>query len=104
MFKFLLNRPGFCSLEHNLPDNLFASPKAAGDYATPFSIDTDETEKVAIASVPSSANNNLISSSLLPATSTLDIASLKSCYFHVPRYFLSLTYMLLIVWSVTLFA
>ncbi|KAM7472558.1 hypothetical protein LguiA_010741 [Lonicera macranthoides] len=74
------------SLEHNLPDNLFASPKAAGDYATPFSIDTDITEKAAIASVPSSANNNLISPSLLPATSTLDMASLKSCYFHVPRF------------------
>ncbi|KAL2461191.1 RNA-binding (RRM/RBD/RNP motif) family protein [Abeliophyllum distichum] len=33
------------SLEHNLPDSPFASPKAAGDYTTAFSKDTEEADK-----------------------------------------------------------
>ncbi|CAL5330672.1 unnamed protein product [Camellia sinensis] len=69
------------SLEHNLPDSPFASPKAAVDYLTAFSSTAGEAEKNA-AVLAASANNNLITSSLLPATSTLDMASLKSCYFQ----------------------
>lgn len=75
------------SLEHNLPDSPFASPKAAGDYTTAFSDTAGEVAgKMNAAVLPESANNNLISSSLLPATSTLDMAPFKSCYFQVPRY------------------
>lgn len=71
------------SLEHNLPDNLFASPKASGEYRTVFSNDDNTT----ISSTPFSTNNsNLITSPLLPASSTLDLASLKSCYFQFPRF------------------
>lgn len=71
------------SLEHNLPDNLFASPKASGEYRTIFSID----DNTPVSSAPFSTNNsNLITSPLLPASSTLDLASLKSCYFQFPRF------------------
>ncbi|KAJ9558219.1 hypothetical protein OSB04_012833 [Centaurea solstitialis] len=79
------------SLEHNLPDNLFASPKASGEYRTMFSTDDHDeiTDKNSpVSSAPFSSNNgNLMTSPLLPATSTLDLASLKSCYFQFPRYF-----------------
>ncbi|KAL0413659.1 UNVERIFIED_CONTAM: Zinc finger CCCH domain-containing protein 53 [Sesamum radiatum] len=65
-------------LEHNLPDSPFASPKAAGDYATAFSNNNLETEK--------GTNNNLITStSLFSATPSLDMAPFKSCYFQAPR-------------------
>ncbi|KAI3739239.1 hypothetical protein L2E82_29638 [Cichorium intybus] len=75
------------SLEHNLPDNLFASPKASGDYRTVFSNDNEISDKnIPVTSLPEkfSGNGNLITSPLLPATSTLDLASLKSCYFQFP--------------------
>ncbi|CAI9764997.1 unnamed protein product [Fraxinus pennsylvanica] len=71
------------SLEHNLPDSPFASPKAAGDYTTAFSKETGKSDKI---SVSSPANNNLISPSLFPASSSLDMAPFKSCYFQVPRF------------------
>lgn len=77
------------SLEHNLPDNLFASPKASGDYRTVFSNDDEISGKniPAVSSTPEKfSGNNLITSPLLPATSTLDLASLKSCYFQFPRF------------------
>lgn len=71
------------SLEHNLPDNLFASPKASAEYRTVFSND----DNAPVSSAPfSSTNSNLITSPLLPASSTLDMASLKSCYFQFPRF------------------
>ncbi|WOH04405.1 hypothetical protein DCAR_0623814 [Daucus carota subsp. sativus] len=76
------------SLEHNLPDNLFSSPKAAREYMSAFSADTttlEENGNEAVVSAPV-PTNNLMASSLLPATSTLDMASLKSCYFQVPRF------------------
>lgn len=61
-------------LEHNLPDNPFASPtKSAGDA---FSIFSDA----------SSINHNLSTSSLLPVTSNLDMASFRSCLFQMPRF------------------
>ncbi|XP_076939510.1 zinc finger CCCH domain-containing protein 53-like [Bidens hawaiensis] len=71
------------SLEHNLPDNLFASPKASGNYQTVFS--NDDITPVSSAPI-STSNSNLMTSPLLPATSTLDLASLKSCYFQFPRF------------------
>nr|GEX08134.1 zinc finger CCCH domain-containing protein 53-like [Tanacetum cinerariifolium] len=71
------------SLEHNLPDNLFASPKASEEYRTVFS--NDDNAPVSFAPL-SSTNSNLITSPLLPAASTLDMASLKSCYFQFPRF------------------
>lgn len=75
------------SLEHNLPDSPFASPtKAAGDYVSTFSNPSGEAEKNAATISASSSANNLITSSLLPATSTLDMASFKSCYFQMPRF------------------
>lgn len=77
------------SMERSLPENLFASPKAADGHITTFSIDTTEPaiEKIGtVDSSPSSANNNLITSSVLPASSTLDMASLNSCYFQAPRF------------------
>lgn len=79
---------GYSLLEHNLPDSPFASPKATGDYSTAFS-DTAAGEAVGKSVVVplEPANNHLITSSLLPATSTLDMAPFKSCYFQVPRYF-----------------
>ncbi|KAF5822318.1 putative transcription factor C3H family [Helianthus annuus] len=71
------------SLEHNLPDNLFASPKASGNYQTVFSND----DNTPVSSAPlSTSNSNLMTSPLLPASSTLDLASLKSCYFQFPRF------------------
>ncbi|KAK6928810.1 RNA recognition motif domain [Dillenia turbinata] len=77
------------SLEHNLPDSPFASPtkSAGGEYMSAFSNGSGEAEKSTVVSAAvSSANNNLITSSLLPATSALDIASFKSCYFQMPRF------------------
>ncbi|KAK3013686.1 hypothetical protein RJ639_008672, partial [Escallonia herrerae] len=40
------------SLEHNLPDSLFASPRAANNYKTAFSDDSDETEKNSMVGPP----------------------------------------------------
>ncbi|KAL8028612.1 hypothetical protein ABFX02_14G172700 [Erythranthe guttata] len=62
------------SLEHNLPDSPFASPKAA------FSNDTFGAEKGnSVISSQSANNNNLI-------TGLDNIAPFKSCYFQVPRF------------------
>ncbi|KAL4562002.1 hypothetical protein LXL04_034189 [Taraxacum kok-saghyz] len=76
------------SLEHNLPDNLFASPKASQDYGTIFSNDDEISGKnIPVSSMPEKfSGNNLMTSPLLPASSTLDLASLKSCYFQFPRF------------------
>lgn len=73
-------RRNHCSLEHNLPDSPFASPKAAGDATTPFSESPENSNTI-------SSNNNMITGpSLFPTSSSLDIAPFKSCYFQVPRY------------------
>ncbi|KAL3814778.1 hypothetical protein ACJIZ3_016046 [Penstemon smallii] len=66
------------SLEHNLPDSPFASPKALGDYTTAFTNGSWEAEKRVNDSQTSSTNNNLISGSSLFLPS--------SCYFQVPRF------------------
>ncbi|GFY94958.1 RNA-binding (RRM/RBD/RNP motifs) family protein [Actinidia rufa] len=73
------------SLEDSLPDSPFASPKAAGDYTTTFNT-ASEAEEIAMALPTSSANNNVLTPSLIPPTSSLDMASFKSCYFQVPRF------------------
>lgn len=63
--------------EHVLPDNLFASPtKSGGNHPAFFStamLDADE-------STSTSTDNNL-----LPTTSTLSTASIKSCFLQMPR-------------------
>lgn len=74
------------SLEHNLPDSPFASPKAVGDYITAFCNDSLEAEKGNVVSAPPTNNNLITGPSLFPATSSLDMAPFKSCYFQVPRY------------------
>ncbi|XP_057502452.1 zinc finger CCCH domain-containing protein 53-like isoform X2 [Actinidia eriantha] len=73
------------SLEDSLPDSPFASPKAAGDYTTTFNT-ASEAEEIVLALPTLSANNNLLTPSLIPPTSSLDMASFKSCYFQVPRF------------------
>ncbi|KAF8395800.1 hypothetical protein HHK36_019754 [Tetracentron sinense] len=76
------------SLEHNLPDSPFASPtESIGDHHSFFSSVSGESDRSnPISATSSSANNNLITSSLMPATSALDIASFKSCFFQMPRF------------------
>eukprot|EP00262_Sarcandra_glabra_P000810 TRINITY_DN10888_c0_g1_i2.p1 TRINITY_DN10888_c0_g1~~TRINITY_DN10888_c0_g1_i2.p1 ORF type:complete len:690 (+),score=98.12 TRINITY_DN10888_c0_g1_i2:43-2070(+) len=67
------------SVDHNLPDSPFASPtKSVGDPSSIF-LASAEAEKSA------SSSNNLITSTLYPATSTLD-TSFKSCFFQMPRF------------------
>ncbi|KAL8555322.1 hypothetical protein ACS0TY_003216 [Phlomoides rotata] len=61
------------SLDHNLPDSPFASPKAAGNYTTVFSTEVEKG---------GATNNNLITG----GTSSLDMPPFKSCYFQVPRF------------------
>ncbi|KAK4372062.1 hypothetical protein RND71_007446 [Anisodus tanguticus] len=73
------------SLEHNLPDSPFASPKAVGDFITTFSNAAAAGEADKGAGLNASSNNMIPSSSLFPATSTLDMTPFKSCYFQVPR-------------------
>ncbi|BBG96455.1 zinc finger CCCH-type family protein / RNA recognition motif-containing protein [Prunus dulcis] len=69
------------SLEHNLPDSPFASPtKGAGEYTSSFPSGTTEAND----SDASAANMNL-ATSLLPAASTLDMASFKSFNCQIPR-------------------
>ncbi|KAE8708951.1 Zinc finger family protein / RNA recognition motif-containing protein isoform 2 [Hibiscus syriacus] len=72
------------SLEHNLPDNPFASPaKAAGEYSSAFS----NTEADRDISVPaSSINNNWVCSTLLPENNALDMPSFNSFNCQMPRF------------------
>ncbi|XP_059308529.1 zinc finger CCCH domain-containing protein 53-like isoform X2 [Lycium ferocissimum] len=71
------------SMEHILPDNLFASPtKSAAEHQAAFS--SDSAEGGISSPITSATSNNNIP--MLPATSTLNMASLKSCYFHMPRF------------------
>ncbi|XP_072959855.1 zinc finger CCCH domain-containing protein 53-like [Typha angustifolia] len=63
------------SLEHNLPDSPFASPTKS----SPFVIDS-------FAEVNTNANNHILTSSLLPPASALDLPSFKTCFFQMPRY------------------
>ncbi|WOG84243.1 hypothetical protein DCAR_0103425 [Daucus carota subsp. sativus] len=73
-------------LDNHLSDNLFSSPKAASGSIPVFSTDTTiEDNRNWTAFSARSSTNNLMASSLLPATSALDSASLKSYYFQGPR-------------------
>ncbi|XP_004303082.1 PREDICTED: zinc finger CCCH domain-containing protein 53 isoform X2 [Fragaria vesca subsp. vesca] len=72
------------SLEHNLPDSPFASPtKGAQDYLSGFPVAATEANDSSDASA-ATANINL-ATSLLPTTSSLDIASFKSFNCQIPR-------------------
>ncbi|GMJ14501.1 hypothetical protein like AT3G51950 [Hibiscus trionum] len=72
------------SLEHNLPDNPFASPtKASAEYLSAFS----NTEADSDASVSASPiSNNWVPSTLLPANNALDMASFNSFNCQMPRF------------------
>ncbi|KAL3324640.1 hypothetical protein AABB24_038656 [Solanum stoloniferum] len=71
------------SLEHILPDNLFASPtKSAAENQAVFS--TDSAEAGVSSPITTATSNNNIP--MLPTATTLNMASLKSCYFHMPRF------------------
>ncbi|XP_044489859.1 zinc finger CCCH domain-containing protein 46-like isoform X2 [Mangifera indica] len=70
-------------LEHNLPDSPFASPtKGCSEYLSAFSSIANGAEK----DESSSANNNLVTSNLLPANDSLDRASFKSFNCQMPRF------------------
>ncbi|KAE8724359.1 hypothetical protein F3Y22_tig00010533pilonHSYRG00241 [Hibiscus syriacus] len=72
------------SLEHNLPDNPFASPtKASGEYLSAFS--NTEADRDASVSA-SSITNNWVPSTLLPANNALDTASFNSFNCQIPRF------------------
>ncbi|XP_024047661.1 zinc finger CCCH domain-containing protein 53 isoform X3 [Citrus clementina] len=69
------------SLEHILPDNLFASPKkSAGGPITVFSSASAEVDEKNTSSVTSTNNNTK-----LPSTS-LNMSSLNSCLLHMSRF------------------
>ncbi|KAH9617189.1 hypothetical protein KSS87_001798 [Heliosperma pusillum] len=67
------------SLEHNLPDSPFASPKksAGGDSC--------EAE-VTCLQAATSGHSNTRGSSFLPSSPALDMAPFKTCYFQMPRF------------------
>ncbi|XVE78933.1 hypothetical protein DITRI_Ditri14bG0017900 [Diplodiscus trichospermus] len=70
------------SLEHILPDNLFASPKkSAGDDLTVFSTASAEADGKTSSPTTSCSNSN----PSLANTSSLNMASLKSCFLEMPR-------------------
>ncbi|CAL5350832.1 unnamed protein product [Camellia sinensis] len=70
------------SLEHILPDNLFASPiKSAGEHYSIFSTASPEADDSTL--VTTTSSNNI---PMLPTTSTLNMASLLSCSFQMPRF------------------
>lgn len=71
-----------CSLEHILPDNLFASPKkSAGGHFTVFSSSPAETDEKNTSSTTCTNNNTKLSSA-----SPLNVASFKSCILQMSRY------------------
>ncbi|XP_031284724.1 zinc finger CCCH domain-containing protein 53 isoform X1 [Pistacia vera] len=71
------------SLEHNLPDSPFASPtKGCSEYMLAFSSVANGAEK----DDSSAANNNLVTSNLIPANGSLDMASFKSFNCQIPRF------------------
>ncbi|KAE8711319.1 hypothetical protein F3Y22_tig00110299pilonHSYRG00291 [Hibiscus syriacus] len=70
------------SLEHILPDNLFASPKkSTGDHLTVFTTSSTEADNIPT-SLATSSNGNP-----QPANpSGLNMESLKSCFLQLPRF------------------
>ncbi|XP_057541034.1 zinc finger CCCH domain-containing protein 53-like [Amaranthus tricolor] len=85
----LINLPE--SLEHNLPDSPFASPKKVGrEYLTSFSnnaaLGEDGVEELSNLA-PTSAESKSKASPFHSATATLDMTPFKSsCYFQMPRF------------------
>ncbi|KAL0342843.1 UNVERIFIED_CONTAM: hypothetical protein Scaly_1946900, partial [Sesamum calycinum] len=72
------------SLEHILPDNLFASPtKSAAEHHTVFS----QTSASADDSTPVTIKSSNNTTPGPPGSSPLGMASLKSCYIQMPRYY-----------------
>ncbi|KAJ4724343.1 Zinc finger CCCH domain-containing protein [Melia azedarach] len=70
------------SLEHILPDNLFASPKkSAGGHFTVFSSSPAETDEKNTSSTTCTNNNTKLSSA-----SPLNVASFKSCILQMSRF------------------
>ncbi|KAE8710594.1 hypothetical protein F3Y22_tig00110320pilonHSYRG00027 [Hibiscus syriacus] len=70
------------SLEHILPDNLFASPKkSTGDNLTVFTTSFTEADNKTASSASSSNGNPQLAN-----TSGLNMASLKSCFLQLPRF------------------
>lgn len=69
------------SLENILPDNLFASPtKSVAELHSSFATSSASTDEIS----PITSSSNFIP--MLAPTSTLSVASLKSCYFQMPRF------------------
>ncbi|RZR85375.1 hypothetical protein BHM03_00012373 [Ensete ventricosum] len=76
------------SAEHILPDSPFASPTKSSIALDPFSAaeaDIAATSAAIVNNGSSSSNAHLSPSTLLPSTSTIDMASYKSCFFQMPR-------------------
>ncbi|GMH11465.1 hypothetical protein Nepgr_013306 [Nepenthes gracilis] len=70
------------SLEHILPDNLFYSPtKSAGEQLSIFSPVPSEVDGCNMATSSTNSNND----PLMPTTSALAMAPLKSCFLEMPR-------------------
>ncbi|KAK4770606.1 hypothetical protein SAY87_031138 [Trapa incisa] len=80
------------SLEHNLPDSPFASSTKSFSGYTSAAItvmvgENNKQEETMSASPPTSNSNNLVSPSLIPATSDVDMASFKSFNCQMPGFF-----------------
>ncbi|XP_073104459.1 zinc finger CCCH domain-containing protein 53-like isoform X2 [Elaeis guineensis] len=81
------------SVEHNLPDSPFASPTRSS-FTLESAAAAGEADNVAASAAAtascngtnSSSNSHLITSTLLPTTSTLDMTSFKSCFFQMPKF------------------
>ncbi|KAJ8748739.1 hypothetical protein K2173_011291 [Erythroxylum novogranatense] len=75
------------SLDHNLPDSPFASPtEGPAESFSSFSNGVIEIEKEAIVSASSSSNTSLVSSNLIPPSSSIDMGSFKSFNCQMPRF------------------
>ncbi|KAK4380318.1 hypothetical protein RND71_002180 [Anisodus tanguticus] len=74
------------SLDHILPDNLFASPtKSAAEQHVAFSTDSAAADVSSAITTPATTTTTTNNIPMLPTTSAFNMASLKSCNFQVPR-------------------
>ncbi|MCD7462290.1 hypothetical protein HAX54_048179 [Datura stramonium] len=79
------------SLDHILPDNLFASPtKSAAEQHVAFSTDSAAADVSSAITTPATTITKTTATTnnipMLPTTSAFNVASLKSCYLPVPRF------------------
>ncbi|XP_004228513.2 zinc finger CCCH domain-containing protein 46 isoform X2 [Solanum lycopersicum] len=80
------------SFDHNLPDNLFASPtKSAAEQHVAFPTDSSAADFSSAITMPAATTTTTTTTTMnnipmLPTTSAFNMASLKSCYFQVPRF------------------